>query len=148
MIRGELGQRISCRVICCVYVLSVVIGATSITAREINLLRNDEDRAKKLGFLLVLLRGKGGMSPINIPIKPPRVNTTDGVNGGGEGARGVGVEKGSETVVRNPIRFHGVIMVIIYYFSSESTGRPCRPFMHSCGMPRSPCHGKVFTPTF
>ena len=28
---------------------------------------------------------KGGMSPINIPIKPPlRVNTADGVNGDGE----------------------------------------------------------------
>lgn len=31
-----------------------------------------------------LLRSEGGMSPINIPIKPPpRVNTANGVNRGG-----------------------------------------------------------------
>lgn len=41
-----------------------------------------------------LLHSEGGMSPINIPIKPPpRVNTANGVNGGGDDDSGGEREK-------------------------------------------------------
>jgi len=37
--------------------------------------------AGRFGRAFLLLRAEGGMSPINIPIKPPpRVNTADGIN--------------------------------------------------------------------